>query len=345
MTETHAKKEYPLLDVLKLFMAVLVVLIHRPIASDGRIHFLLSGNTLLSVAVPFFFVASSFLFFRKLQTPDIQSRSVLIRFEKRLLILYLLYSAVYFPIDFLKTYFDTLSQMTLRTFAAFVLQYARHTVMNVSFVHLWYVYSLLLSVPVVFFLTRFVRNKWGVLGFALVEFIGIAAFHILAPAQAEHLPYVLDKTLRVGIPCVCGGYFAASSQDDAQDWLLAIPAWILLLGSSLLSYPNQTRIWEFTRLFFAIVTAYGLMRLCVRFPLTPQPVFPILRNYSTLIYFWHLFLSSEILSLVATYTGLSALETHGLMRFCVTLSFALLTATCILRLQKKKFFRFLRYLY
>ena len=85
-TAALQKKEYPALDIAKLAMAIVVVLINRPLLKDGLLRFLMSDNSMLSVAVPFFFVTSSFLFFRKLRQPGIEPKKALVRFEKRLLL-------------------------------------------------------------------------------------------------------------------------------------------------------------------------------------------------------------------------------------------------------------------
>ncbi len=341
------KKIYPSIDIAKLVMAILVVLIHRPIVSGGLFRFLLSDHSMLSVAVPFFFIVSAFLFFRKLQQPDVQPKRALLQLEKRMLKLYFLYSAIYFPIDLIKTYAGEFSAMTLRTFAAFVVLYAKNTLFFISFTHLWYVYALIVCIPVVFLLTRIVRGKRTVAFIAAAEFFIIAALYALFPEAADKLPYMVVKILRVGFPCVCVGYFAAQCSDSvprAQRAMLPV-FWSLLLGTSLLSYTNQTAVWEYVRLLCAFLTAFALLRFCLSVPLKHRPVYPILRNYSTLIYFLHLLLSSEILSFIAAHTGMTALKTSNPLRFCLTLSLVWLEASCILLLQKKKAFRFLRYLY
>ncbi|MBQ7543046.1 MAG: acyltransferase family protein [Clostridia bacterium] len=335
------------MDIAKLAMAIVVVLIHRPLVKDGLLRFLMSDNSMLSVAVPFFFVTSSFLFFRKLRQPGIEPKKALVRFEKRLLLLYITYSAVFFPVDFLKTYCGELAQMTFRTFAAFVVQYARISLLDASFIHLWYINTLMLTVFAVYLLTRTVENKTAVLCIAAAEFLLMCLLFLFNPDWTAPIPKLLTNTIRIGFPCVCAGYFAAQCSDNVRriEMLMFPLFWLLLLGSSILSYPNQTVIWKCVRMFFAYITAFSILRFCIAIPLRSSPVYKTVRAYSTLIYFLHLLLFSELLSFVAAHTGIYALTEPGLLRFSLTLGLAVIEASCILLLQKKKAFRFLRYLY
>ena len=268
-TTALQKNDYPALDIAKLAMAVMVVLIHRPLVKDGLLRFLMSDHSMLSVAVPFFFVTSSFLFFRKLRQPGIDPKKALIRFEKRLLLLYLIYSVIFFPVDFLKTYCGQFAQMTFRTFAAFVVQYARNALLNASFIHLWYINTLMLTVFAVYLLTRAVENKTAVLCIAAAEFLLMCLLFLIDPEWTEPVPKVLANMVRVGFPCVCAGYFAAQCSDDIRrrEMLMFPVFWLLLLGSSVLSYPNQTELWRCVRMFFAYMTAFSILRFCIAVPL------------------------------------------------------------------------------
>ena len=64
-----------------------------------------------------------------------------------------------------------------------------------------------------------------------------------------------------------------------------------------------------------------------------------------LIYFWHLLLMEEGLRFIAVHTGLTGLTGPGLLRFSLTLFLAVLEATSVILLQKKKHFHWLRVFY
>lgn len=59
--ERSVSKQYNAVDIAKLIMALLVVVIHKPLFSSDQVfanYFL--GKIIAAVAVPFFFIASSF---------------------------------------------------------------------------------------------------------------------------------------------------------------------------------------------------------------------------------------------------------------------------------------------
>lgn len=77
------KKEYKAIDLFKFVASILVVTLHtKPFAwfADVDYYFTCFGR----IAVPFFFITTSFFFFNK-EKPDIK------RYTKRLSILYLLW--------------------------------------------------------------------------------------------------------------------------------------------------------------------------------------------------------------------------------------------------------------
>ena len=79
-------QNYNILDITKFFMALLVVCIHIKILPNNEYVSLIFTNVIARVAVPFFFVCSGFLFFKK---QDSVTSSALIKMLKRLLVLFI----------------------------------------------------------------------------------------------------------------------------------------------------------------------------------------------------------------------------------------------------------------
>lgn len=96
---------YGALDVTKLLMAALVVAIHTHPFDDLADPIIVRAATgLTSVAVPFFFIASGFLCFRKIEINHVQSRASMKRIGatiQRLLRLYIIWTAVFLPVTVL----------------------------------------------------------------------------------------------------------------------------------------------------------------------------------------------------------------------------------------------------
>lgn len=98
------KRQYNGLDVVKVLLAVLVAARHMiqifyPAESKWR---LVIGAWLSNLAVPVFFITAGFFLFRKVDRQQKEeSRAAVLKYCSRILKLYLLWSAIYLPIDYL----------------------------------------------------------------------------------------------------------------------------------------------------------------------------------------------------------------------------------------------------
>lgn len=341
------RREYPAMDIAKFVLALFVVGIHRPLFRSDTLNFF-SGSVLFAVAVPFFFIASSFLFFRRLQQPEIDRRQAILRFEKRLLILYTLYTILYLPCIFVKNHTGHYEDVTLKLMAGQCISLAKSFLFDTSFVHFWYVNTLMLSVLLLYLITTKTQNRLLILGVGAVSFCGFCALKTVSPEIEAHLPGLLRNTLKTGLICCCLGCFAAQQTDDRtrKDVILSVVSVVLLAVFGVLNFrfPDSPVTGE-CKSAAAYLTAFALLRLCITSRLQPAAAYPVLRRYSTLIYFLHLLLMWEGLSCFARHTGIAALGETGLLSYSVTLLFAVAEATLILLLQKKKPFRHLKYLY
>lgn len=104
----ETKKQYPGLDVLKFFLAVLVaerhvVQIFFDVSSKWRI---LLNNWMSNLAVPVFFITAGFFLFRKLEggTEREKDRKVVFRYCGRILRMYVIWSILYLPVDWYNWY-------------------------------------------------------------------------------------------------------------------------------------------------------------------------------------------------------------------------------------------------
>lgn len=122
------------IDVFKLFCAILVIGIHtEPFSQYGMLDN--AFGLLTRIAVPFFFVASAYFFFRK----DVTMKS-LWKYAKRILILYVFYSVIYVVFDMVSGEFV----FTDFLFSFFLTGYK----------HLWFLHSSLIAIIVLYFLSR-----------------------------------------------------------------------------------------------------------------------------------------------------------------------------------------------
>lgn len=134
------RKTYCSIDIMKFMGAVLVVAIHTTPLKEYN-QYLSFGITqiIARIAVPFFFVCAGYFFTMKLSSCD-NSKVILKNYLKRLLVLYLCWSAIYFIYDIKNQFLYTDNILIV------IIKYIRDFVFLGSHFHLWYVPALMLGI-------------------------------------------------------------------------------------------------------------------------------------------------------------------------------------------------------
>lgn len=152
------RKQYNGLDVAKVVMAVLVaarhvIQIYYPVESKWQ---LLIGRWLSNLAVPLFFTIAGFFLFRKVE--DRQSgRTVVLTYCGRILKLYLLWSVLYWPVD----YFNW--RGSGETLGEYLVSYLHCFLFSSTIVQLWYLPALLVACLLVWFAYSRGMKLWQML--------------------------------------------------------------------------------------------------------------------------------------------------------------------------------------
>ncbi|RJG18864.1 serine racemase VanT catalytic subunit [Paenibacillus thiaminolyticus] len=135
------------LDRFKIVAALLVIAIPTAplISYSPYADFVLTGIA-ARVAVPFFFIMSGFLLFRKLTGEKARERGMLHRFLCRIGLLYAVSIVLYLPLNGYAGYFAE------ENFD--VMSFLRDLVFNGTFYHLWYLPALILGTCITYFLYR-----------------------------------------------------------------------------------------------------------------------------------------------------------------------------------------------
>ncbi len=144
------KRNYGVLDIAKFISALLVIAIHcAPFYQVNETWNFVYVQIIARLAVPFFFMASGWLFFQKLDiqkgAKDEGNLHVLKRYWLRILKLYLVWSALYLPLliaSWIKGGFG---------FSACI-RFLRDFLFNGTFYHLWFLPALLLGILIVYIL-------------------------------------------------------------------------------------------------------------------------------------------------------------------------------------------------
>lgn len=155
-------KKYPSIDIAKFILSIIVVVIHvNPFGEKfGWLRF-----PVMRVAVPLFFLISSFLLFSKLQTveKEIDKQRAIRHFIQRNLQLYAAWFVILLPITCkIRGYLQKGFFELLRTI---IVQFLFSSTFSVS----WYIMALIIGTILVYYLCKYISDK-------VVVFLGLAAY-------------------------------------------------------------------------------------------------------------------------------------------------------------------------
>ena len=315
------RKTYYALDVAKFISAFLVVCIHTgPLLDvDATGNFILV-QILARLAVPFFFVASGFLFFRKLdfkrEYNDYENKAQLKHYLWRLCKIYIIWTILYLPFTYLLL--KGQDGITVNS----VLLYVRDFFFTGSFYHLWFLPALLVAVPVVYIcLFKLGLGKTILFGF-LLYLIGMAGnvyggYLMQIPGiQSVYQAYLqVFSTTRNGL--FFGVMFIAMGALFAQRTLY-LKNWQVLLGFLLsagllfaecFALKDNGFMHDLTSMYAMLLPCMFFLFLgLLRIHLPQSKVYKTLRVLSLLIYVMHIM----FVNLPAS--GMAADEFSGCLR-------------------------------
>ena len=160
MSSLPTKKNYNALDGMRFFCAILVIAIHTQFLSGVSFDAYFSLMAVCSIPVPFFYVCSGFFLFDKFTyTPrgkiakGRDNLLLMLRYVKRIVITYIIWSAAYFLLNAYRTVHNGGS------LGNFISTIPKNFFVNGSEYHLWYVVCLIYAIPLLFLFLRFVGLK------------------------------------------------------------------------------------------------------------------------------------------------------------------------------------------
>ena len=356
MEETKAinrdRKEYPLIDILKIFFATVVVAVH--------VFAQYSSNTVLStvldaltqVGMAFFFVASGFFAFRKYA--ETRDHRVFGKQALRLLMLYGIYNVIYYVVRVLVPGIINHTAIGETT-----LVFLREMVIGGTSV-MWFIWSLLVFYGLMFFITWKSINPFkcamillavGFVSYA-VCFLFFDSYGVLFLDQtfvqsiAGHWAYF--GLLRFFGEClffVPLGFFIAVMPDTLRRKPLILIGLIASFACFLLEYflvrnlASQTVCFGFAMPLFAF---FGFTSAILFDKIPAHPSFRFIRNMSTAIYLIH----TPIMNLMHQLFKLESVpKADGWIPFVAILALSCLYFVLINWAKRFKPFRWLRYLY
>ena len=145
-------KQYKSLDLAKCICALWIIILHTaPFASYSSALTFGFRNIITVIAVPFFFMTSGFLAFKKMESlTKEEKREYIIHYLKRLAIMYVIWSAVYFVFVVIKW---TRSDFSIWS----VLEYVKDFFFEGSYSTIWFLPALFTAKLLVYLL----HKKWN----------------------------------------------------------------------------------------------------------------------------------------------------------------------------------------
>lgn len=181
------------LDYFKIILSILVINIHAPFVSiyppeessfwhqTGYVCGWMVSHGVTKIAVPLFFIINGFFL-------DLTNNSKLVRYLKRLFIMYIVWSLFYLPSYY--PYLDT---------ATFI------RVFITGFFHLWYLPGLIGAVILLFVINKIIKNKFILIVIAITLFVLGYYIQMQDPyTDIERIKY--RNFLFFGFPFVLFGY-------------------------------------------------------------------------------------------------------------------------------------------
>ena len=177
------RKQYNSLDLAKFIAAVLIVIIHaNPFSSYSSGVAYAFRNIIATVAVPFFFVTSGFLFCTKLDSLCDEDKSAYFKkYILRLVTMYLLWSAVYFIFVLIGWIRDGFTVNDL-------LIYVRDFFFEGSYSTIWFLPALITAISVVYFLRK--KFSYGKIVLFAIPFYLFACLGSSYYGLADKLPII-----------------------------------------------------------------------------------------------------------------------------------------------------------
>lgn len=341
------RKNYYALDIAKFISAFLVICIHcGPLLDVSETGNFVLVQIIARLAVPFFFVASGFLLFQKIDLQrewnDYENKAKLKHYVGRLCKIYLIWTILYLPFNYLLVSENGISLME-------ILRYLRDFFFTGSYYHLWFLPALIVAVVIVYgllFLVGLQKTIWISFILYLLGMAGnvYADFILQLPLMGKLLDIYLKvfSTTRNGLFfgvlfVVIGAVFAKRNFYFKNRYVvLGGLTSIILLFVECFLLREYGFMNDLTSMYLMnIPCMFFIFLFLLRLNLKKHKIYKTLRVMSLLIYVMHVMVINVVVKVAPTMHSLAA---YGIVVFVTVL------LSLLLYLISKKV-RIVRHLY
>lgn len=334
-----SKKVYNAIDIAKFVSALLVVCIHTfPFIDINETMNFISVSVIARVAVPFFFIASAFFFFQKIDFKKdyrhVENTTRLTSYLWRLAKIYLIWTIIYLPYTYLLLKGDGIGLTTL-------LRYIRDFFFTGSYYHLWFLPALISAISIAYvmiFKLGYKKTAMIATSLYVVGMLGNLYADVLLsiPLISKlYQGYVsVFVTTRNGVFfglvfVVMGAYLAKHEVKPHTNQLS------LLAGISMTLYIVECVLLKMNGRIQDLSSMYLMLLPCVfflfirltRIQMNTLPLYKTLRTMSLLIYVSHILFTQACLWFMP--------EMHSFMLYAISVGSSFLLSYIIYRFSIK----------
>lgn len=356
----YKKKIIPSLDVAKFICAVFVVMIHTPPLADIN-KYLNYGiiNYIARLAVPFFFVTSGYLCFRKTSYEKFDF-NVPKRYALKILKLYILWTLIYIIPFFYKSIYKCKKGYIYGLLSAI------RTFIFSGYHHLWYLSALVVAVLLVGLAVekQFKMRTIIVIGIILymLGLLGQSYFFLIKPLKEFPVIWEALRLFKKVIATTRNGIFEGVIYVSIG-MLFAYKKIVFKYRYAVIGFSVSMLMWlievfviKYYELYYArdyyiflLPAVFFLFYLVTHFDLKQTKITNQLRMYSMLIYFIHSWINFPVVSVINKIceyvNGIEDYKLHSLLRFTIVISISILLSKVILYLSHKEKFYWIKNLY
>lgn len=285
------------IDLLKFIMATMIVAMHTSLCKELT-------NPWFRIAVPIFFILSSYFFFKKLKEKTmLEKRQALKLYIKRVFFLYIFWLVALTPFVLI-TKWNILSEHSLLECCLILV---RWILTGNFFGASWFLVALMIGVPTIFYLSKWISNKWLLAVTLLINILiilqcgygnGCKPIELFRTLMSQIIGTELEYTFLVALFWIAIGKWFAEKNIRIKSIYLCIG-----LLSSMICLFIENMLMDRNNLAFRHDLYISLIPLCIFITLIVGEIkvtiknAKVLRNLSTIIYCVHYTLKDFILYL------------------------------------------------
>lgn len=341
------KVNYSSIDLGKFIASLLIIMVHcSPFAFSNELLNNILNNTVIRLAVPFFFACSGFFFFKGLLFENgkikncRENRKRLFVYVKRIIILYSIWSILYLPAKIIE--WNSINWLSIMSFIDYGISYF---CMGTVF-HFWYLLNIIYGTIFGYILLSLFNRKTVLVISIILYFMGLFTYSY-SWIDLEFINVLFGCTSKLfeiwtsitrGFPLMLFGYIAGLIKDkfsNPKSWGLFLISMLFLTVEFLLLKFFTVNQTSYSYIIFTVPCEIFLFIsiLNLRNFKLSERVSKILRNASTIIYCIHPMIIMLISNIEYGY------------KYYIVAVISIVISIILVKLSYIRKFKFLRYLY